>query len=69
MDNIDLLRELSDQGGNISSTKAAEEAGISRAMLSKLCKAGKIQRITKGQYMLVDDMPDELLSLSLRTEH
>ena len=69
MDNIDLLRELSDQGGNIITTKAAEEAGISRAMLSKLCKAGKIQRITKGQYMLVDDMPDELLSLSLRTEH
>lgn len=38
-------------------------------MLSKLCKAGTIQRIAQGQYMLVEDMPDELLSISLRTEH
>ena len=68
MNNKDLLRELSDQGGNIITTKAAEDAGISRAMLSKLCKAGTIHRITKGQYILVDDMPDELLSISLRTE-
>ena len=65
----ELLQELSEKGGNIITTKAAETAGLSRAMLSKLCKAGRIQRIAKGQYMLVDDMPDELLSISLRTEH
>lgn len=64
-----ILKELSDQGNNIITTAAAEAAGISRAMLSKLCKGGKIQRIAKGQYMLSDDMPDELLSISLRTEH
>jgi predicted transcriptional regulator of viral defense system len=64
-----ILKELSEQGNNIITTAAAEAAGISRAMLSKLCKGGKIQRITKGQYMLADDMPDELLSISLRTEH
>ena len=68
MNDKELLQELSEKGGNIITTKAAETAGVSRAMLSKLCKAGKIQRIAKGQYMLVDDMPDELLSLSLRTE-
>ena len=64
-----LLQQLSEQGGNIITTKAAEAAGISRAMLSKLCKAGTIQRIAQGQYMLVEDMPDELLSISLRTEN
>ena len=64
-----LLQQLSEQGGNIITTKAAEAAGISRAMLSKLCKAGTIQRIAQGQYMLVEDRPDELLSISLRTEH
>ena len=64
-----LLQQLAEQGGNIITTKAAEAAGISRAMLSKLCKAGTIQRIAWGQYMLVEDMPDELLSISLRTEH
>ena len=65
----ELLHQLAEQGGNIITTKAAETAGISRAMLSKLCKAGTIQRIAQGQYMLVDDMPDELLSISLRTEN
>lgn len=63
-----ILEELSAQGNNIITTAAAEAVGISRAMLSKLCKDGKIQRIAKGQYMLVDEIPDELLSISLRTE-
>ena len=63
-----ILKELSEQGNNIITTAAAEAVGISRAMLSKLCKEGKIQRIAKGQYMLVDEIPDELLSISLRTE-
>ena len=64
-----LLKELSKQRNNIITTAAAEAVGISRAMLSKLCKEGKIQRIAKGQYMLVDEIPDELFSISLRTEH
>ena len=63
-----ILKELSEQRNNIITTAAAEAVGISRAMLSKLCKEGKIQRIAKGQYTLVDEMPDELLSISLRTE-
>lgn len=69
MNYISILKELSEQGNNIITTAAAETAGISRAMLSKLCKKGKIQRIAKGQYMLVDEIPDELFSISLRTEH
>lgn len=69
MNEKELFHQLAEQGGNIITTKAAEAAGISRAMLSKMCKAGRIQRIAKGQYMLVDDMPDELLSISLRTEN
>lgn len=69
MTNQKILRSLFDQESKIITTKAAEAAGISRAMLSKLCKAGTIQRISQGQYMLVDDMPDELLSISLRTEN
>lgn len=64
-----LLKELSKQRNNIITTAAAEAVGISRAMLSKLCKEGKIQRIAQGQYMLVDEIPDELFSISLRTEH
>ena len=63
------LKELTKQENNIITTSAAEAVGISRAMLSKLCKKGKIQRIAQGQYILVDGIPDELFSISLRTEH
>lgn len=69
MNENELLKKLAEQGGNIITTKAAEAAGISRAVLYKRSKEGKIQRIAQGQYMLVDDIPDELLSISLRTDH
>lgn len=69
MNENELLKKLAEQGGNIITTKAAEAAGISRSVLYKRSKEGKIQRIAQGQYMLADDMPDELLSISLRTEH
>ena len=69
MNENELLKKLAEQGGNIITTKAAEAAGILRTTLYKRTKEGKIQRIAQGQYMLVDDMPDELLSISLRTEH
>lgn len=69
MNEKEFLQQLPKQGSYIITTKAAEASGISRAMLSKLCKAGTIQRIAQGQYMLVEDMPDELLSISLRTEN
>ena len=69
MNENELLKKLAEQGGNIITTTAAEAAGISRAVLYKRSKEGKIQRIAQGQYMLVDDMPDVLLSIILRTEH
>lgn len=69
MDYERILNTLSKNGTDMITTKAAEEAGISRAMLSKLCKEGRLQRIARGQYMLCDEMPDEMLSLSLRTEN
>lgn len=37
-------------------------------MLYKLCKEDKIHRIVKGQYILPDDMQDELLSISKRSD-
>ena len=55
--------------GGIIETKIAAEHGISRAMLSKLCKEEKIFRIAKGQYVLPDSLQDELLSISKRAPH
>ena len=54
--------------GGIIETKIAAQHGISKAMLHKLCKDDKIHRIVKGQYILPDDMQDELLSISNRSE-
>lgn len=53
-------------GGIITTSKAAEE-GISRATLSVLATNKKIQRIANGQYILENDLQDELLSIGLRS--
>ena len=67
---MDFMRELTtiaEMHGGIIETKIAEQQGISRAMLSKLYKEEKIQRIAKGQYILPDDIQDELFSISRRS--
>lgn len=63
------LNEIVCANGGIIETKVAVQHGVSRAMLSKLCKEGKIHRICKGQYVLPDDIQDELLSISRRSQH
>lgn len=68
---MDYMKELSaiaNAHGGIIETKIAGQSGISKAMLYKLCRDHKLQRIAKGQYILPDDMPDELLSISRRCE-
>ena len=63
------LAAIAREHGGIIQTKVAAQYGISKAMLYKLCKENRIQRIVKGQYMLPDDLPDELLSISKRSEN
>lgn len=62
------LSTIAKSHGGIIETKTAVQHGISKAMLYKLCKDDKIRRIAKGQYILPDDMPDELLSIGNRSE-
>ena len=69
MDYISELAAIAKTHGGIIQTKIAAECGISKAMLYKLCKDNKIHRITKGQYILPDEMQDELLSISKRSEN
>lgn len=68
MDYMTELRAIAKSQGGIIETKTAAQHGISKAMLYKLCKDEKIHRIVKGQYILPDDMQDELLSLGRRSE-
>lgn len=62
------LTVIAKEHGGIIETKIAAQHGISKTMLYKLCKEDKIHRIVKGQYILPDDMQDELLSISKRSE-
>ncbi len=67
MDYINELKLIAQNNGGIINNKIASEHGISRAILSKLCLDNKIQRIARGQYIFNDDMQDELLSISMRS--
>ena len=68
MDYITELAAIASEHGGIIEAKIAAQRGISIAMLYKLCKEDKIHRIVKGQYILPDDMQDELLSISKRSD-
>ncbi len=67
MDYMAELTAIAKSHGGIIETKTAAQYGISKAMLYKLCKEDKIHRIVKGQYILPDDMQDELLAISNRS--
>ncbi len=67
MNYIDELATIAQKHGGIIETKTAAQHGISKAMLYKLCKENKIHRIVQGQYILPNDMEDELLSISKRS--
>lgn len=68
MEYITELTAIASEHGGIIEAKIAAQRGISKAMLYKLCKEDKIHRIVKGQYILPDDMQDELLSISKRSD-
>lgn len=68
MNFMEELAAIAKDHGGIIDTKAAAERGISKAMLCKLCKGEKIHRIVKGQYILPDELEDELLSISKRSD-
>ena len=59
MDKFDLIHEkLIDEG--IISTKQAKDIGISRTSLSNWVKAGRLERVSKGLYVLPNDLVDTL---------
>lgn len=67
---MDFMRELAtiaQEHGGIIQTKVAAEHGVSKAMLYKLCREDKIHRIVNGQYILPNELQDELLAISNRS--
>lgn len=67
MDAIYILKKIAKNNGGIITTVQAETAGVSRAVLYKLNKNNKIQRIARGQYIFENDIQDELFSIGLRS--
>ena len=67
MDRIEKLRPLATRNGGIIDNQTAGACGVSRQVLAKLCVAGVIQRIARGQYILADNMQDDLLSIGKRS--
>lgn len=68
MDYMAELTAIAQEHGGIIETKIAAKHGISKAMLYKLCKDNRLHRVVQGQYILPDDMQDELLAISNRSE-
>ena len=68
MDYVSELTSIAQVHGGIIETRTAVAHGISKAMLSKLCKGNKIHRVAQGQYILPDDLQDELFSITKRSD-
>ena len=63
------LTQLATQNGGIIDNKTAAQHGIHRGVLAKLCAEGQLTRIARGQYILPDELQDELLSIDMRSKH
>lgn len=67
MTTLEILKEISNTNNGLILTKNAVDSGVSRASLSQLCKDGKISRVAVGQYILSEDLNDEMFSLGIRS--
>ena len=68
MTSFEILKEIAYANNGLILTRTKKKNGVSRASLSKLCKSGKISRVAIGQYVLSDDLNDEMFSLGLRSK-
>ena len=64
---LEILKDISNKNNGLILTKKAVDNGVSRASLSQLCKDGKISRVAVGQYILSEDLNDEMFSLGIRS--
>jgi predicted transcriptional regulator of viral defense system len=57
---IDIITELIRKNGGIIRTADVLHAGVSRTTLTKLERAGLLERVARGQYILPNSFPDDL---------
>lgn len=63
------LRNIASLNGGLIESSRARSCGFSNGRLYRLCKKGVLIRLSKGQYILSDDLEDEYLALSHRSSH
>jgi predicted transcriptional regulator of viral defense system len=56
----DMIKKLIETHDGIVHTSDVVAAGLSRTTLAKLTREGALVRVARGQYVLPDELPDEL---------
>lgn len=68
MDQIwNRIEEFAEDNNGLIRTSQVEDLGISRPMIRKYLKIGKLEKIRKGLYILSDDFTDEYALLQARS--
>ncbi|MCI8632430.1 MAG: abortive infection protein [Lachnospiraceae bacterium] len=68
MDSIwSKIEKVAEENNGFIKTSAVEAAGVSRPMLRKYMKNGRLEQIRKGLYICADDLADEFAMLQLQS--
>ena len=63
---IDIIEKIINDNEGIVHTADVLSAGLSKTTLTKLERDGLIMRVARGQYILPDELPDELFLWQMR---
>lgn len=63
---MQAIVELAQENGGLVTTAQVMDAGIPRARISDMVKAGELERVQRGVYCLTDAWEDEYLAAQLR---
>ena len=63
---MQAIVDLAESSGGLVTTAQVVDAGIPRARISDMVKAGKLERVQRGVYRMADAWEDEFLAAQLR---
>ena len=63
---MQAIVDLAEANGGLVTTSQVVDAGIPRARISDMVKAGELERVQRGVYCLADAWEDEFLAAQLR---
>ncbi len=63
---MQAIIDLAESSSGLVTTAQVVDAGIPRARISDMVKAGKLERVQRGVYRMADAWEDEFLAAQLR---